>query len=295
MSEQSSLPAVTSESALSLVAAAQPKSFLRRLLSKPTSAGAAMVLTIVVLVAVLGPLLPLQDPLHGDLSNTLRSPYWAHPLGTDALGRDVLSRLIYAARVSFSAAAGAVTVAVILGVLFGVIAGYFGGVVDQVISFVTDAYLAFPPILLAIAILGALGRGTVNTIGAIAIIFVPRFIRLARGAVVARRGEVYIDAARVIGASNTWVMRRHILPNIAAPIIVQAALAAGFAMLAEASLSFLGLGVQPPAASWGSMLGDASQQIYRQSFLMVWPGLAIATCVLCFNLLGDGLRDAMRS
>jgi peptide/nickel transport system permease protein len=252
------------------------------------------VLGALALTALLAPVLPLWDPLHGDLATSLESPSWRHLLGTDTLGRDVLSRMVYATRVSLTAAGGAVVVAVMIGAVLGVLAGYFGGWLDSVISFFTDAYLSFPPILLAIAILGALGRGTVNTVGAIAIIFVPRFIRVARGAVVARRGEVYIDAAHTIGASTTWIVRRHVIPNIAAPVIVQGALAAGFAMLAEASLSFLGLGVQPPAASWGSMLGDASQQIYRQPLLMIWPGLAIAVCVFCFNLLGESLRDAMR-
>ncbi|GAA2594927.1 ABC transporter permease [Dactylosporangium fulvum] len=265
------------------------------ILRRPSVAISLTVLGLLALAAILAPVLPLADPLQGDLMRSLEGPSAQHLLGTDTLGRDVLSRMIYATRVSLVVAAGAVLVALLVGAVLGMLAGYFGGKFDSLISFITDAYLAFPPILLAIAVLGALGRGTVNTVGAIAFIFVPRFIRVARGAVVARRGEVYIDAAHVIGASTPWIIRRHVLPNIAAPIIVQAALAAGFAMLAEASLSFLGLGVQAPAASWGSMLGDASQQIYRQPLLMIWPGLAIAVCVFCFNLIGEAMRDAMRA
>ncbi|MET7420050.1 ABC transporter permease [Dactylosporangium sp. NPDC005555] len=264
-------------------------------LRRPSVTVSLGVLALLALAAILAPVLPLADPLKGDLMNSLQSPSASHLLGTDTLGRDVLSRMIYATRISLTVAAGAVIVALALGALLGTLAGYFGGKFDSIVSFITDAYLAFPPILLAIAILGALGRGTVNTVGAIAFIFVPRFIRVARGAVVARKGEVYIDAAKVIGAPTWWIIRRHVLPNIAAPIIVQAALAAGFAMLAEASLSFLGLGVQAPAASWGSMLGDASQQIYRQPLLMIWPGIAIAICVFCFNLLGEAMRDRMRA
>ncbi len=266
-----------------------------RMLGRPSTMVPLGILAALAFTALLAPVLPLADPLHVDLRGSLAPPSGEHLLGTDTLGRDVLSRLVYAARVSLTVAAGAVSVAVVIGGLLGTIAGYFGGKLDSAISYLTDSYLAFPPILLAIAILGAIGRSTFNTVAAIAVIFVPRFIRVARAAVVARHGEVYLDAARVMGASPTWIIRRHVIPNIAAPIVVQAALAAGFAMLAEASLSFLGLGVQPPQASWGSMLGDASQQIYRQPLLIIWPGVAIALCVFCFNVLGEAIRDAVKS
>lgn len=249
---------------------------------------------LVLLVAaafLAGPLSP-ADPTAQDLSNVMADPSWANPLGTDQLGRDVLSRMLHAAQLSLTAGGIAVGLGLIVGVPIGLIAGYVGGRADRFVMFITDTMMGFPPILLAIGVVAALGPSVTNAMIAVGIIFIPRTVRVTRGAALAIRNETYLEASRSIGTPTRRILRVHVLPNVLPPIIVQATLMIGFAMLSEASLSFLGLGAQPPEASWGSMLASAARDLDRQPLLMVWPGMAIAVTVLALNVVGDGLRDS---
>jgi peptide/nickel transport system permease protein len=250
-------------------------------------------LIFLTIVAIFAPLLAPADPNAQALRDAMQSPSWEHWLGTDELGRDVLSRLIYASRLSLLAALQAVVVGVVLGVPPGLVAGYLGGRIDVLIMRVTDAVMSFPPLILAIAIVGVLGPNLRNAMLAIGVVFAPRFVRLVRGTVLAVRAETFIEASRSIGTPMPKIIRRHILPNVMSPLIVQISLAAGFAMLAEASLSFLGLGAQPPDASWGVMLGRGFREISRAPWLVLAPGAAVAMTVLAFNVLGDGIRDSI--
>jgi peptide/nickel transport system permease protein len=250
-------------------------------------------LVFISLVALAAPLLAPRDPNAQVLTRTLESPSWDYWLGTDDVGRDVFSRLIYASRLSLLAALQAVGVGVVLGVPPGLAAGYLGRRADLIIMRITDAIMSFPPLILAIAIVGVLGPNLTNAMIAVGVVFAPRFVRLVRGTVLAVREETFIEASRSIGTPAIRIVRRHILPNVLSPLIVQISLAAGFAMLAEASLSFLGLGAQPPDASWGSMLGRGVRNMTRAPWLIFAPGAMIALTVLAFNVLGDGIRDSI--
>jgi peptide/nickel transport system permease protein len=220
-------------------------------------------------------------------------PSSAHWLGTDSVGRDILSRIIAGARVSLQAAFQIVILALIAAVPIGLIAGYFGGWRDGVLMRIMDAMFAFPPLILALAVASLLGKSLFNESLAIAVVFVPSFVRLIRGQVLAIREETFMEASRSLGASDGRMIRKHVLPNVASPLIVQVALALGYGLLAEAGLSFLGLGVQPPQASWGGMLSDAYNYIFSDPWGLIPPGVAIAVTVLSFNLIADGLRDAL--
>lgn len=269
---------------------------LRRLVRRFSQQRAALLalgfLSLMVLLAALAPLLARHDPDATNLRFALQGPSVEHWLGTDELGRDTFTRLLFAARVSLLAAVQAVGVGLLLGLVPGVVAGYAGGWVDAVIMRITDVFLAFPPIILAIAIVGVLGPNLRNAMFAIGLVFAPRFLRLMRSSVMQVREETYVEASRSIGTSTFGILRRRVLPNSLSPLIVQLSVAAGTAMIAEATLSFLGLGVQPPQASWGSMIGRAVRHIDRAPWLIVFPGLAIALTVLALNLVGDGLRDS---
>lgn len=267
--------------------------FLRRFRRQVPALIALGYLVLVVLSALCAPLLATHDPLQQNLSGVLQPPGGGHVLGTDDLGRDVFSRALYAGRISLVAAAQAVAVAVVLGVVPGLIAGYAGRRVDAVIMRVTDALMSFPPLILAIAFVGVLGPSLTNAMFVIGVIFAPRFVRLVRGTVLSIREETFIEASRSIGTPTARVIRRHVLPNALSPLIVQISLTAAMAMLAEASLSFLGLGVQPPDASWGSMIERGFRYTAAAPWLTIFPGLLIALTVLAFNLLGDGLRDSL--
>jgi ABC-type dipeptide/oligopeptide/nickel transport system permease subunit len=267
--------------------------FLRRFRRQVPALIALGYLVLVVLSALCAPLLATHDPLQQNLSGVLQPPGGGHVLGTDDLGRDVFSRALYAGRISLLAAAQAVAVAVVLGVVPGLIAGYAGRRVDAVIMRVTDALMSFPPLILAIAFVGVLGPSLTNAMFVIGVIFAPRFVRLVRGTVLSIREETFIEASRSIGTPTARVIRRHVLPNALSPLIVQISLTAAMAMLAEASLSFLGLGVQPPDASWGSMIERGFRYTAAAPWLTIFPGLLIALTVLAFNLLGDGLRDSL--
>ena len=246
-----------------------------------------------VVVAVLAPLLAPYDPLKTNFLLIRKAPSALHWLGTDDLGRDILSRLVWGARASLLAGSISVGIALSLGVPLGLAAGYFGGWVDAALSRVVDALLSCPFLVLAIALGAFLGPSLGNAMIAIGLSAMPIFARLTRGQVLAVKGEDYIEGARAIGLPDRWIILRYVLPNSAAPIVVQSTLAVASAITAEASLSFLGLGQQPPAPSWGSMLNVAKNYLEQAPWMSISPGLAIFLAVLGFNLLGDGLRDAL--
>lgn len=252
-----------------------------------------VVVLFFIIVALLAPVLPVPDPNATDWLKVRKPPSAEHWLGTDDLGRDILSRMVWGARASLQAGVISVMVAVCVGVPLGVLAGYFGGWVDQIIARMTDALLAMPFLILAIALATFLGPSLRNAMIAIGLSAVPVFIRLTRGQVLSVKTEDYVEGARAIGLGHVSIMRRYILPNVFPPILVQATLTIATAIIAEASLSFLGLGQQAPAPSWGSMLATARNYVEQAAFMAVSPGLAIFLVVMGFNLLGDGLRDAL--
>jgi peptide/nickel transport system permease protein len=254
--------------------------------------GGAAVL-FVIMVAVLAPLIAPYDPLATSWSAVRKPPSWLHLFGTDEIGRDVLSRVIYGARASLLAGIVSVSISLAVGVPIGLVAGYVGGIVDGVLMRITDALLACPFLILAIALAAFLGPNLLNAMVAIGISAMPAFIRLTRAQTMATKVEDYVEAAKAVGNPHWRIVLRHILPNITAVILVQATLAIAAAIIAEASLSFLGLGQQPPDPSWGSMLNTAKNFLAQAPWMAWWPGLAIFVVVLSFNLLGDGLRDAL--
>ncbi|MGK4327862.1 ABC transporter permease [Lonsdalea quercina] len=258
-----------------------------------SSIAGLIIIVFFALLAVLAPLLPLADPLATSWSAIRKAPSAAHWLGTDDIGRDVLSRMVWGAQASLMAGVISVAIAVLTGVPFGLISGYFGGWVDQVISRVTEAFLAMPFLIMAIALAAFLGPSLTNAMIAIGLSAMPIFIRLTRSQVLAVKTEDYIEGARSIGLGHGDILLRYILPNILPPIIVQATLTVATAIIAEASLSFLGLGQQAPAPSWGSMLNVAKNFLTQAPWMALWPGAAIFLVVIGFNLLGDGLRDAL--
>ncbi len=251
------------------------------------------VISIFILLAVLAPWVAPYDPIKQSWSLVRKAPSAAHWFGTDEVGRDLLSRVIFGARASLSAGIISVGIALSVGVPLGIVAGYIGGWVDSLISRITDAMLATPFLILAIALAAFLGPSLGNAMIAIGITATPIFIRLTRGQVMAVKVEDYIEAARSVGNPKWRIALFHILPNILPPLLVQATLALATAIIAEAALSFLGLGQQPPAPSWGSMLNSAQRFLTNAPWMAIWPGVAIFLAVLSFNLLGDGLRDAL--
>jgi peptide/nickel transport system permease protein len=254
--------------------------------------GLAVVLMF-VLLAVFAPWIAPMDPIATSWSAIRKAPSAAHWFGTDDIGRDVLSRVIWGTRASLLAGVVSVSISLMLGVPIGLAAGFLGGWTDSLISRITDAFLACPFLILAIALAAFLGPNLTNAMIAIGVSATPVFVRLTRAQVINIRVEDYVEAARAVGNSPLRIALRHVMPNIAAPLIVQATLAIAAAVIAEASLSFLGLGQQPPAPSWGSMLNTAKNFVDNAPWMAVWPGLSIFLLVLSFNLLGDGLRDAL--
>lgn len=252
--------------------------------------GLALV-ALMVVVAAFGPLL-LQEPFDKvDLSQKLKPPSQEHPMGTDQFGRDIMSRLVYGARVSLVVGVCATLVAVVLGTLLGAQAAYWGGWVDDVLMRALDIWMSFPFLVLAIALLAFLGAHIGNVIFAIGLVRTPQFARIARAGVLAVRGEAYVEAARAVGMSDLRILFRHILPNIMATVMVLASLSVATAINAEAALSFLGFGVQPPNPSWGNMLSDGRNYMLDAPWITIFPGLAVSLSILGYNLLGDGLRD----
>ena len=266
---------------------------LRRLFRRKAAIAGLGVIVFFVLLAIAAPWVSPQDPLATSWGAIRKAPSAAHWFGTDEIGRDVLARVIYGARASLLAGMVSVLIALSLGVPIGLLAGYAGKWVDAVISRIVDAMLACPFLILAIALAAFLGPSLTNAMIAIGVSATPIFVRLTRAQVLAVKVEDYVEAARALGNSHVRIALRHILPNVVPPLIVQATLALAAAVIAEASLSFLGLGQQPPAPSWGSMLNTAKNYIDNSPWMAIWPGLSIFLLVLSFNLLGDGLRDAL--
>jgi peptide/nickel transport system permease protein len=265
----------------------------RWMVSDPRAVLSIAYLALLVIVSLLAPVIAPYSPVEQDVSSLLLPPDWSHWLGTDDLGRDVLSRLIWGAPNSLYASLLAVSVAIVLGVPIGLLIGFVGGWLDDAVSRFVDALLSFPPIVLAIAVTGALGIGLTNAMLSVGIVFAPVLARLVRAQTLVVKNALYVDASRGFGASTFYIIRRHIVPNAIQPVIVQITLMLAIALLAEASLSFLALGVQPPAASWGGMLARAYNYIEIAPAQMYAPGLAILLTALAFNALGESMRVAL--
>ncbi len=282
---------------MSDVAAAPSQSgtvrFLRRFRRQTLSLWALGFLIVLTLLAVFAPWVAPYDPLQQDLDHVLEGPSAEHWFGTDELGRDVLSRVLFASRVSLLAAVQAVLIALVIGVPPGLVAGMWGGWVDALIMRATDALMSFPPLILAVAIIAVLGPSLTNAMIAVGVLLSPTFLRLMRATTLSVAQETYVEAAQSIGCTRGWIIRKHVLPNVVSPLFVQISVFAGVAMLAEAGLSFLGLGTQPPESSWGAMVGRGFRYIAHAPSLIVFPGLAIAVTVLALYVLGDGLRDSL--
>jgi peptide/nickel transport system permease protein len=268
------------------------KSISQRLVTQPLAATGALLIVLFAAMALLAPWLAPANPAAIDLLHRLAAPSAAHWFGTDELGRDILARVIFGARLSLLVAVSVVACSLSLGIVLGGIAGYYGGAIDTVLNiFAMNAFMALPGILLAIAFVAFLGPGLINLILALSIGGWVGYARLVRGQVLAVREREFVEAARALGASDPRIFIRHILPNIVQPLIVQSAIGMAGAVLAEATMSFLGLGVPPPTASWGSMLNDARSHLFDAPHLVVFPAIAVMLCVLSFNFLGDALRD----
>lgn len=272
--------------------------FLRALLRSRTGLLGAVLLTLFIGAAILAPLLGLPDPVRSDLRGRFAPPTWtglfspgAHPLGADQLGRDILSRIIHGSQITLSVATCAVVLGGIVGVFLGIVAGYFGGVVDRILMRLVDIQLAIPLMLLALLVVAALGPNLTNLVIVLAVTSWIRYARIIRGQVLALRSREFVQSARAIGASTWRIMLRHILPNVLTPALVVATLELARVIIMDAALSFLGLGVQPPDASWGRMLAEGRVYISTAWWIVTFPGLAILLTVLSVNLLGDWLRD----
>ncbi|ACM06732.1 ABC transporter permease [Thermomicrobium roseum] len=266
----------------------------QRFLKDRWAVAALLFLAVLAVVLVVGPAVAPHDPLKTNLGMRLKPPGTpGYPLGTDELGRDVLSRLLYGARPSIGVGFAAVGVAMLVGVPIGLLAGYFGGLLDTVVSRIVDVLLAFPYVLLAIAIVAALGPGLFNAMLAVGIAGVPYYVRIVRASALALRDQEFIQASRALGAGHGRILFRHVLPNALSPLIVAATLDVGWMITAAAGLSFLGLGAQPPQPEWGVMLSDGRQYVGVAPHLALVPGFAIFSVVLALNLVGDGLRDAL--
>lgn len=266
--------------------------FTRRLLRHRGAVIGLGFITLVTLAAIFAPIVTGFDPNAQDYTAIRQGPGLLHWFGTDELGRDMFSRIIYGARASMLAGLISVAIAIAIGVPLGLVAGYFGGWADAGISRVADAMLAMPFLILAISLAAFLGPSLVNSMIAIGVTAAPLFVRLTRGQVISVKSEDYVEAARSVGNSHARIAFRHVLPNVLPALIVQATLTIAAAIISEASLSFLGLGQQPPAASWGSILNTAQRSLSTAPWIAAWPGMIIFLTVLSFNLLGDGLRDA---
>ncbi|MBI5949994.1 MAG: ABC transporter permease [Chloroflexi bacterium] len=267
--------------------------FARRFKRQRVGIVAVGFLALLSVLAVIAPMITPYDPNVQVLSDRLQDPNSTHWLGTDDLGRDSFSRMLVSTRVSLLAAFEAAVVSFVLGVPLGLVAGYLRGWTDVLLSRVAEVIMAIPGLLFAMAIVAILGRDIENAMIAIGVVNAPRFYRVVRASTLVVREQVFIAAAVSTGGSAPWILRHHVLPNVLSPLVVQLSLSMGFAILFEAALSFLGLGVQPPDASWGTMLGRSTQYMERAPFLVIFPGLAILLTVLAFNVLGDAVNDAL--
>jgi peptide/nickel transport system permease protein len=260
--------------------------------SRTAVAGLTVLVVMLTGAALAGVVLP-YNPDSADLTATLHTPTLAHLFGTDQLGRDILTRVVYGGRISLVIGAMAVGISGAIGVPLGILSGYYGGFVDAVIQRIVDVMLAFPGFLLALTLISILGVGLINVVISVGIASVPVYVRLVRGVTLSIRQLTYIESARATGLRDRVIMFRHVLPNAAAPVVVQSSLQLGAAILTAAGLGFLGLGVTPPTPEWGTMLGEAVTYLLTSWYIALFPGLAIFVAVMAFNLLGDGLRDAL--
>lgn len=275
-------------------AAVKPRTLLSLLLHNRLAALGLTFILIWTVVAVIAPWIAPQDPYVTDMANRLQAPSGSHWFGTDNFGRDILSRVLYGARISIWTGLIAVSISFVIGVPLGGIAAYYGGRTGTIIMRLMDVLLSFPSLVLSMAIAASIGAGLTSAMIAVGIVGIPEFARLMFGQTVSLREKEYIEASRAIGVKNTTILYRHILPNALAPLMVQATLGMGFAILTASSLSFLGLGVKPPIAEWGAMISEGREYIISgQWWLVTFPGLSIATSILGFNLLGDGFRDVL--
>ncbi|MGA3038312.1 MAG: ABC transporter permease [Vulcanimicrobiaceae bacterium] len=264
-----------------------------RLRRTPGAIAGLVIVVALIFVAIFAPLIAHYDPLAQNIAAGAQAPSFAHPLGTDKLGRDMLARILFGARISIRIGFVAVGLAISVGTVIGLIAGYFGGRIEAILMGAMDVMLAFPSIILAIAIATILGPSINNLMIAVGIVYIPQYARLCRSAVLAVKETEYIEAARALGALVPRILIRHVLPNILAPLLVQATLGVATAELEAAGLSYLGLGARPPTPEWGAMLNDARDYWLSAPWALIFPGASITLVVLGFNLLGDGLRDAL--
>lgn len=265
--------------------------FGRWVAARPLAAAGMATLLVILLVSLLAPVLPFRDPRAVDMREKLLPPSATHPMGTDDLGRDILSRVVYGARTSLLVSVVVVTCAAVLGMVVGLVAGYFGGIVDELMMRTTDIFLAFPSLILAMAVAVVLGPGVISTIIALSLVWWPWYARLARSQALVLKRAGFVEAAHAVGVSTWRILRSHIFPNSLSPLIVQATLDMGYAILTTAALSFIGLGVQEPTAEWGAMLNIGRKYLLSAWWFITFPGLAIFVTVLAINLAGDGLRD----
>ncbi|WP_028783690.1 nickel transporter permease [Thalassobacillus devorans] len=266
---------------------------LSRVVKSKTSLIGLIIISLLIIIAAFAPQIATHSPTDQSIINRYQAPSAEHWLGTDELGRDIFSRLVHGSRITIQIGVITVGISMIVGVFLGAVAGYFGRWVDQIIMRLIDIMMAFPSILLAIALVAVLGKSLTNAMIAVGIVGVPHFARIVRSTVLSVKETEYIEASRVIGAKNGRILFSHVLPNCLAPIIVQATLTIGTAILDAAGLSFLGLGAQPPLPEWGAMLSDGRSALQTAPWVVMFPGFAILLVVLGFNLLGDGLRDAL--
>lgn len=281
---------------MAMRASAEPRSGLRYFLWRFSGESALNIIALVivalfVLLSVSGDLLAPYNPIRPEIASKFQGPSSTHWLGTDELGRDVLSRIMSGAKISLGIAALILGISVTIGLIVGACAGYVGGLVDELLMRLTDIFLAFPALILAMGIAASLGRDLQNTVIALTAVYWPWYARLVRGQVLAIRERDFVEAARAVGASSGRVLLRHILPNATAPVIVQLSIDVGYAVLATAGLSFIGLGAQPPSPEWGTMIAGARTYFREAWWYITFPGLALTLTVIGFNLLGDGLRD----
>lgn len=273
--------------------AGRRRSVLRRLLGSTPFVIGALLIVVMAGTAVLAPVLTSFDPVKMKPADRFQPPSIEHPFGTDHLGRDVLARVMYGGRLSLPMGVAPIAVAALVGLLLGLVAGYYGGNVDLLLMRLLDVWIAFPPILLALAIVTVLGTGLTNIMIALGIAWIPYYARMVRGSVLEAKQRVYVDAAGALGSSDARIVFRHVLPNVLTPIMVMSSMGVANAILAGAALSFLGLGAQAPAPEWGTSLADARQYIRLGWWVGFFPGMAIAITVLGANLMGDGIRDAL--
>jgi peptide/nickel transport system permease protein len=253
----------------------------------------ATLVTLLVAAGLFGPIIVPYGPIDIAPQRSLQPPNWSHPFGTDTLGRDILSRVLSGARISLRLGLVAVALAATVGIVIGLVAGFYGGIVDSLLMRVVDALLAFPNILLALAIIAILGRSLTNVMIAVGLASIPAYARLVRSSTLSIKEMAYVEAARAVGCTGGTIMRRHILPNLVAPVIVLATLGLAAAIFAASSLSFLGVGAQPPTPEWGAMVSQGRDRLEQAWWISAFPGLAIALSVMAINILGDGLRDVL--